>query len=99
MRDRSLIIRFEQLTHVPGWIWHRTDLEFLCLSDNCLTAIPETIGRLTNLRANALTSLPEQLANLPNLQKLDLRWTNLTDLAATSSCLAALEARGSIVLR
>ena len=50
MPDRKLIIRFEQLTEAPAWIWERIGLEFLCLSDNLLTAIPETIGRLTNLR-------------------------------------------------
>ncbi len=37
--SRRLVIRFQQLTEVPDWVWDRTDLEFLCVSDNRLVFV------------------------------------------------------------
>ena len=70
--SRRLVIRFQQLTEVPDWVWDRTDLEFLCVSDNRLTGVSPRIASLTNLRAldiahNAIESVPDALGALPNL--------------------------------
>ena len=59
MPDRTLIIRFEQLTETPAWIWERSELEFLCLSDNRLTAIPGAI-QSGKLAGAALDVLPQE---------------------------------------
>ena len=70
--SRRLVIRFQQLAEVPDWVWDRTDLEFLCVSDNRLTGVSTRIANLTNLRTldiahNAIESVPDALGALPNL--------------------------------
>ena len=70
--SRRLVIRFEQLTEIPEWVFDRTELEFLCVSDNQLTGVSDRIARLTNLKAldiahNAIASIPETLGELPAL--------------------------------
>jgi Leucine-rich repeat (LRR) protein len=69
---RRLVTRFEQLTEVPAWVFDRTALEFLCVSDNRLTGVSDKIARLTNLKAldiahNAIESVPDALGELANL--------------------------------
>ena len=60
-------------------------LQTLDLSDNQLTTLPESIGKLTNLQElnlgyNQLTTLPESIGQLTNLQELYLYNTQLTTL-------------------
>src|SRR5882672_9254751 len=67
-----LVLRFQELTAVPEWVWERTDLEFLCVSDNKLTGVSEKIARLGKLKAldiahNAIESVPAALGELPGL--------------------------------
>ncbi len=47
----------------------------LYLTDNALTSLPRSIGRLRRLRklqaaSNALTSLPDELADMPELVRM-----------------------------
>ena len=56
----------------------------LHLRTNALTAVPESVRalrelRVLDLRANRLTSVPDWLAELPRLEKLDLRWNEVYD--------------------
>jgi len=64
-----------------------------------LTALPESLGNLANLRyldlrANKLVNLPASLGELTNLEKLDLRWNKLLSLPAW---IRRLEERGCAV--
>ena len=61
------------------------NLQRLDLSNNRLTALPESLGNLSNLkylflRHNALTALPSSLGNLSELQYLHLNDNALTAL-------------------
>ena len=94
-----LVIRFEQLTEVPEWVWDRTELEFLCVSDNRLTGVSGKIARLTNLKAldiahNAITSIPDALGELPGLSDyLYLSDNQLTSFPEPVAKLASLSER------
>ena len=57
----------------------------LLLGGNQLTAVPEALGKLTNLKelylsSNQLTALPDAIGKLTHLQRLDLRDNQLTAL-------------------
>ena len=61
----------------PAVVLELPQLELLCLSENRLREIPESIGRLSRLRAldlsgNCLQSLPTALQNLKSLKELNL---------------------------
>ena len=74
------------LTSVPSYVFDRTDVEELDLSDNRLTgALPSQIQRLRNLRVldasgNEMTGVPAEVGQLSELQVLDLSDNNLTGL-------------------
>ena len=58
--SRRLVIRFQQLAEVPDWAWDRTDVEFLCVSDNRLGEL-----RVLDLRNNQVRDIPESIGDLP----------------------------------
>ena len=70
MNDRELLEAIEAAA--------RTGAKNLDLSGQDLTALPNEIGRLTNLASlnlsdNRLTALPPEIAQLTNLATLNLR--------------------------
>jgi Leucine-rich repeat (LRR) protein len=63
-------------------------------SDNSLTALPDSIGRLTRLRElhlrnNQLTTLPESVGSLRELRQIDLRGESVNAFAGINSHSAA----------
>ena len=71
-------------------------LKRLYLSDNQLTALPDSFGNLTSLEElslynNKLTSLPESLANLTSLKRLYLSYNYLTSFPESLANLTSLE--------
>ena len=74
------------LNSVPSYVFDRTELEELILSDNHLTgALPAEIRRLRNLRVldasgNEMTGVPAEIGQLSALQDLDLSENKLTGL-------------------
>ncbi len=73
----------------------------LSLRYSDLTALPDSIALLANLRlldltGNQLVSLPESIRELPRLEKLDLRWNKLI---IYPDWLNQLEERGCIVFK
>ena len=74
---------------------HIRALQHLDLSDNRLTALPETFGQLAALRVlhlqrNQLTALPEAVGQLAALQHFCLNQNQLTALPETFGQLTAL---------
>jgi len=74
------------LTAIPSYVFSRTDLERLDLSDNRLTGAPQAeirhLQRLTflDLSGNDLTGLPAELGQLKQLEILDVSNNRLTGL-------------------
>lgn len=74
------------LTKVPAYVFDRTELEELDLSDNSLTgALPAEIRHLQRLRVldasgNRMTGVPAEIGQLSALQDLDLSENELTGL-------------------
>jgi hypothetical protein len=71
-------------------------LKEICVSDNQLTALPDSPGNLTrlmclDLRNNCLAALPESLGNLTRLTFLDLKANKLLSLPAAIGDLPNLE--------
>jgi hypothetical protein len=71
------------------------DLRWLSFGDNKITAIPELIGALTNLkhlsiRYNPITVIPESIAALTNLERLDLYDSEITAIPKSITILANL---------
>ena len=81
--DRLNIV-YDGLTKLPESVKYLT-VTSLVMSNCQLTGLPESIGRLSNLKElhlanNRLTSLPESIGNLSNLTKLYLRDNQLISL-------------------
>ena len=74
------------LIAIPSYVFSRTDLQQLDLSNNRLTGAPQSqIGQLKNLRSldlskNALTGLPAELGQLNKLEVLNVSNNQLTGL-------------------
>ena len=74
------------LTAIPAYVFTRTELVRLDLSNNKLTGAPQSqIGQLINLTTldlsdNALTGLPAELGRLNKLEVLDVSNNKLTGL-------------------
>ncbi len=74
------------LESIPSYVFKRTELEELDLSDNRLTgALPAEIRNLRNLRVldasrNQMTGVPAEVGQLSELQYLDLSDNKLTGL-------------------
>lgn len=74
------------LTAIPAYVFSRTDLQQLDLSNNRLTDAPQSqIGQLKNLTSldlskNALTGLPAELGQLKKLEVLNVSNNQLTGL-------------------
>jgi Leucine-rich repeat (LRR) protein len=65
--------------------WNIQSLQYLDLSENQLTSLPDSIGNITNLTElylyyNQLTSLPDSIENLTNLTELNLSSNELRSL-------------------
>lgn len=82
----SLNLSNQQLSRVPEYVFSRTNLEELNLSNNRLTgAIQAEIRFLKNLRVlnasnNLMTGVPAEVGQLKNLEILDLSDNRLTGL-------------------
>ena len=80
----------EGLTEFPREVFDLADsLEILDLSGNHLSALPDDLGRLKNLRVlfasdNAFTILPEVLGSLPRLSQVGLRNNQLNTVSAAA---------------
>lgn len=74
------------LTHVPSYVFDRTNTEELNLSHNFLTgSIQAEIRHLTHLKFlnasnNLMTGIPAEIGQLQNLEVLDLSNNKLTGL-------------------
>eukprot|EP00741_Cyanophora_paradoxa_P023847 tig00021680_g23034.t1 len=85
---RGLLLSRNSIPSVPGPDLARfSGLETLCLDDNLLTALPESIGDLSGLvelvlSRNALAALPASLARLVRLERLALDSNRLASLPA-----------------
>src|SRR5216684_880732 len=86
-----------RLTALPESLFENlSNLAYLNVTDNQLTALPGNIGNLTNLKElrvfnNHLTALPESLGNLRSLSYLDVRANRLISLPASIGDLTHLE--------
>lgn len=76
----------KNLTQVPYYVFSKTEIEELNLSNNKLTgAIQAEIRHLSNLKVlnisnNQMTGLPAEIGQLKNLEILDVSNNNLTGL-------------------
>eukprot|EP00944_MAST-04C_sp_MAST-4C-sp1_P015775 g15775.t1 len=83
---RRLIVSEGALEALPNEFGDRhAVLESVLVSSSCLTVLPESIGRLKNLRAlrvsnSSLTALPESIGRLKNLRVLEVENNFLTAL-------------------
>jgi len=68
----------------------------LCLYNQGLSTLPESIGNLSSLKelflgSNKFTTLPESIGNLSSLKVLYLRWNKLTTLLESIGALKSLQ--------
>eukprot|EP00741_Cyanophora_paradoxa_P001954 tig00000532_g1893.t1 len=86
-----------ELTSIPGAeLAKLTNLEWLWLSNNRLTALPPEIGRLTalrwlNVQGNQLTALPPEIGRLAALQELYVSNNQLMALPPEIGRLSSLQ--------
>lgn len=84
--SKSLDLSGQGLLKVPEYVFGRTDLESLDLSDNALEgALPAEIRHLGNLRSldlsgNGFTGVPAEIGQLAKLEILDLSNNRITGL-------------------
>ena len=84
--SKSLDLSGQGLTKIPDYVFNRTDLEELVVSNNRLTgAIQAEIRNLKNLKIlragnNQMTGVPAEIGQLQNLEVLDLSNNKLTGL-------------------
>ena len=76
--ERLLLRRF-----IPDDVGNLTELDWLALDGNPLTALPDSIGNLTALTRltvsrTELATLPDTVVNLTGLAHLDLNHTRFT---------------------
>jgi len=85
-RSKSLDLSGQNLERIPEYVFSRTDLEELDVSNNKLTgAIQAEIRFLQNLKVlnasnNLMTGVPAEIGQLQKLQTLDLSNNQLTGL-------------------
>jgi len=82
---KKIILRYNQLTHLPNWIGILKDLEHLNLNVNNINHLPDSFGFLSSLKElylwkNELSNLPESFCNLSELTILNLRLNNIKSL-------------------
>jgi Leucine-rich repeat (LRR) protein len=84
--QKELDLSNQNLIQVPNYVFEKTNLEILNLSNNKLTgAIPGEIRFLTKLKTldlsnNLLTGVPAEVGQLDNLEILNLSDNQLTGL-------------------
>ena len=84
--SKSLDLSGQGLAKVPEYVFGRTDLESLDLSDNILTgALQAEVRHLKNLRSldlsgNNFTGVPAEIGQLSKLEILDLSDNRITGL-------------------
>ena len=94
--DNRLTLQAFGLKYVPPEIGELRYLEYLCLSENYISAVPGLIGNLTNLTKldlskNQLTALPGETAKLQKLRELILDKNSYGTMPLILQTLTALE--------
>jgi len=84
-RVSILNLNIMALECLSGEIGRLDGLEYLYLTNNCLSVLPSEIGNLINLNSlglgvNSLSVLPVEFGNLVELESLSLSYNNLIDL-------------------
>ena len=92
---KILILRYNQLVHLPDWLGVLKSLEELNINVNNLNKLPESIGKLSSLRElhlwkNELTHLPATVGQLKSLETLNLRLNQLQILPDSFDNLSSL---------
>ena len=92
---KTLILRYNQLVHLPDWLGVLKSLEELNINVNNLNKLPESIGMLSSLRElylwkNELTYLPNTIGQLISLETLNLRLNQLKTLPDSIENLSSL---------
>lgn len=84
--SKTLDLSGQGLTKVPEYVFGKTEIESLDLSENNLTgALQAEVRHLKNLKTldlshNAFTGVPAEVGQLSMLETLDLSYNNLTGL-------------------
>ena len=83
-------------------IFQLTNLNFLEISNTCLSTVAEDLGNLSNLtnlvlQANALTTLPASIGNLSKLKYLDISHNKLEALPSELSKLGELQTLNTLM--
>ncbi|KDO25226.1 hypothetical protein SPRG_09475 [Saprolegnia parasitica CBS 223.65] len=96
LTDLSLLVLVNlacnALTTLPAnFVYHLGLVQKLDVSQNQLTALPETIGEMTelrilNVRSNKLTALPDTISKLARLEILDISGNRLSHLNLPTLC-------------
>ena len=92
---KILILRYNQLVHLPDWLGVLKSLEELNINVNNLNKLPESIGMLRSLKElylwkNELTFLPNTIGQLISLETLNLRLNQLKTLPDSIENLSSL---------
>lgn len=102
--DSSIDLSGTGLTSVPKYVFERTEIETLNLSQNSLSgSLPAEVRHLKNLRVlnlseNNFTGVPAEIGQLQNLEVLDLSGNPITGLPhelANLKKLKILDLRGT----